>query len=170
MLDMITRFLRMVKSVRLALIEAGSNLSFSDSEITLLEQLKEVLQPAKFAVVRLSRRDATLLTAERINNVVFSSLERASEEDPEKNKKKNPLAEPFLHFLKTEIEKRRPTNLVHLMEYLNDSSFIKSSKVDSFGHVPRKTALTDLTSSLLSRLFSIEEEHDDQVWNAPKIK
>ena len=149
MLSMITRFLRMEKCVRLALIECGSKLTFADEEIEALKDLKEVLEPVKDAVDRLSRRNATLLTAERINNVVLDTLEKAAnEESPEG--KRNRLADILLDYIKIEIEKRRPTDLVHLMEYLQDSTYIKAAKRDPFGYVPSKTSILDLASDLLN--------------------
>ena len=149
MLAMISRFIRMQKSVRLALLEAGSSLTFTDDDIEVLKQLEQVLQPAKDAVERLSRRNATLLTAERINDVVLGNLEKVASQ--------NPLAKTFRGLLKTELKKRRPTELVHLMEYLNDSSYIKKVKKDSFGHEPNMHYLVDLASALLSRLYSIDD-------------
>ena len=150
MLFMIERIIRMEKPVRLALIECGSKLTFTDCDFKQLNKLKAVLEPAKLAVERLSRRDATLLTAERINDTVFESLESAAQgicqcepnqEEAECMCEPNEYAETFQAFLKAEIDKRRPADLVHLMEYLNDSSYIKSTKKDSFGHAPNKTKM-----------------------------
>ena len=153
MADMIERFLKLFKCVRLALIEAGSKITFTDAEHDALVKLLEVLRPAKYAVERLSRRDATLLTAERINKVVFSSLKKVAERDENPNE----LAETFLNHLTVELAKRRPTDLIHLMEYLRDPSYIKSTKADLFGHAPGKTKVVDLATTLLSRLFAIED-------------
>ena len=68
------------------------------------------------------------------------------------------MADTFLIHVKTEIEKRRPTDLVHLMEYLHDRNYIKAAKRDPFGFAPSKAKIVDLASSLLNRLYYIEDE------------
>lgn len=162
MLAMIERFLRMEKCVRVSLIECGSKVNFTDEEIETLTFLKEALQPIKDAVDRLSRRNANLLTAERIINVVFETLKEAANPtyDPEEPKKPNPLADILLDYIKIELEKRRPTDLVHLMEYLQDSSYIKAAKPDPFGNIPCKKDIVDLASKLLNRLYPDEDNSE----------
>ena len=59
-----------------------SEIYFIDPEITTLKELIKILEPAKFAVDALCRRDATLLTAERIHGVVFKRLNKYIDENP----------------------------------------------------------------------------------------
>ena len=154
MLAMLERFLRLEKCVRSALMAAGSSVSFTDQDITVLKNLCAALKPAKSAVDRLNQRDATLLSAERINNIVFERLEAASE--------KNPFAGTFMDILKVKLEARRPADVIHLMEYLNDPSYVKSTTVDPFGIKPKKAKIRELATELLRRLFSVEDTDENQ--------
>ena len=157
MLAMVERFLRIEKCVRSALIAAGSEVTFTEAEIQLLRQLSSALKPAKFAVDRLNQRDATLLSAERINEIVFNCLEADTD---------NAFAQNFLGILKPKIKERRPSNLIHLMEYLNDPNYIKSTTFDIFGMKPQKKKVQELTTELLGRLFSVEVTDENQEQNA----
>ena len=148
---MIERFVRIQKAVRLALLEMGSDIVISDDEIEALKQLIQILEPARYAVDALCRRDATLLTAERINGVVFKRLEKVIKEHPQ-----NILAAEFYESLKNRIESRRNDTVIHLMEYLKDSSYFKKLKTDSFGKTPKKNKVIDLATELLDRLFGID--------------
>ena len=126
MLAMIERFVRLEKCVRSALIAAGSEVSFSDADIALLKQLCAVLRPVKKAVYHLNQRDANLLSAERINKIVFDTLQKLAND----SENPNPFAQNFSDILKGKIELRRPSNLVHLMEYLTDPNSLKDIKQD----------------------------------------
>ena len=150
LLIMIERFVRIAKSVRLALLELGSDIMFFDDEITSLKQLIKILEPAKYAVDALCRRDATLLTAERINGVVFGRLKKFIAQNPNNNA----VATQFLHSLEARIDERRNDNLVHLMEYLNDPSYFKKIRTDQFGQTPKRNKVLDLATELIERMFS----------------
>ena len=161
---MIARFIRLEACVRGALMAAGSSVRFSEQDIKDLKNLCSVLSPAKKAVDRLNQRDATLLSAERINKIVFNHLEAMDKEtDP---KKQNPFAATFKEILMMKIEGRRPANLIHLMEYLRDSNYVKKTLVDPFGIKPKKTEIYKLATELLGRLFSIEDTDENQGQNA----
>ena len=157
MLAMIVRFLRLEKCVRGALIAAGSLIRFSDHDIEVLKNLRDVLSPAKTAVDHLNQRDATLLSAERINKIVFKRLEAMDQH--------NPFAITFKDILETKIEGRRPSNLIHLMEYLKDPHYVKKTTTDPFGMKPKKTEIHKLAMELLGRLFSIEDTDENQGHN-----
>ena len=165
MLAMIERFVRLEKCVRSALIAAGSEVSFSDADIALLKQLCNVLRPVKKAVDHLNQRDANLLSAERINKIVFDTLHKLATD----SENPNPFAQNFLDILKGKIELRRPSNLVHLMEYLHDPSYIKNTTMDYFGIKPQKKKIRDLAIELLGRLFSVEDTDENEGQNAASL-
>ena len=77
--------MKIQRSVRMALLEMDSDIVFYDDEIQSLKELIEILQPSKFAVEALCRRDATILTAERINMVVLNTLQKSIEKHPNNN-------------------------------------------------------------------------------------
>ena len=56
----------------MALVEIGTSITITDAEIKILHDLIDVLEPVKHAVD--CRRDATLLTAERIHEFVLKTL------------------------------------------------------------------------------------------------
>ncbi len=99
LLSMIERFVRLERSVRMTLIEIESGIAFVDEEITMLRDLVQALEPPKMAVEALCRRDATLLTAERINIFALTKLEEASNN--------NIFAEELQQVLRTRIAERR---------------------------------------------------------------
>ena len=59
---------------QMALVEIGTSTTITDVEIKILHDLIDILEPVKHAVDELCRRDATLLTIERIHNFVFKTL------------------------------------------------------------------------------------------------
>jgi hypothetical protein len=62
--DIFKRFYRLLISIRKRLIHINSSIQFSETEIKLLEEVIEALQPVKTAVEVICREDATLLTAD----------------------------------------------------------------------------------------------------------
>ena len=74
LLEMLKTFVRAEKCIKMALVEIGTSITFSDSEIKVLRDLVDVLEPVKYAVDRLCRRKATLFTAERIHDFVLKTI------------------------------------------------------------------------------------------------
>ena len=62
----------------MALVEIGTSITITDAEIKILHDLIDVLEPVKHAVDGLCRRDATLLTAERIHEFVLKTLSNSN--------------------------------------------------------------------------------------------
>ena len=74
LLEMIIIFVKAKKCIRMAVVEIGTSTTITNAEIKILHDLIDVLEPVKHAVEGLCRRNATLLTAERIHDFVFKTL------------------------------------------------------------------------------------------------
>ena len=74
LLEMIKIILKGEKCIRMALVKIGTSITIMDVEVKILHDLIDLFEPVKHAVDGLSRRNATLLTAERIHDCVFKSL------------------------------------------------------------------------------------------------
>ena len=58
----------------MALVEIGTSTNITNAEIKILHDLIDILEPVKHAVDGLCRRNAALLTAERIHDFVFKTV------------------------------------------------------------------------------------------------
>ncbi|GBM96116.1 hypothetical protein AVEN_7992-1 [Araneus ventricosus] len=74
LLAMIERFLKLKVCIYKALIDIGSDTTFSDLEWSKIKHLIESLQPFKLAIEALCRRDSTLLTAETTLKIILEKL------------------------------------------------------------------------------------------------
>ena len=147
LLEMIKIFVKAEKCIRMALVEIGTSITITDAEIKILRDLIDVLKPVKHAVDGLSRRNATLLTAERIHDFVFKSLSNSNSE----------YAASFKSHLEVRIKERRNACLVHLLEYLHDPNFLMESKLDIFGEYGNKIRMYTLAVTLMQRLLGVAE-------------
>ncbi|GBM67657.1 hypothetical protein AVEN_226026-1 [Araneus ventricosus] len=71
---MIERFHKLKVCIDKALIDIGSDTTFSDLELLKIEDLIESLQPFKLAVEALCRRDSILLTAATTLKFILEKL------------------------------------------------------------------------------------------------
>ena len=78
LLEMIKLFVRTEKCIRMALVEIGTSTTITNAEIKILHDLIDFLEPVKHAADGLCRRNATLLTAERIHDFVFKTLSNSN--------------------------------------------------------------------------------------------
>ncbi|GBN89722.1 hypothetical protein AVEN_61777-1 [Araneus ventricosus] len=74
LLAMIERFHKLKVCIDKALIDIGSDTTFSDLEWLKIKYLIESLQPFKLAVEAICRRDSTLLTAETTPKFILEKL------------------------------------------------------------------------------------------------
>ncbi|GBM61783.1 hypothetical protein AVEN_18342-1 [Araneus ventricosus] len=74
LLAMMERFHKLKVCIDKALIDMGSDTTFSDLEWSKIKDLIESLQPFKLAVEALCRRDSTLLTAETTLKFILEKL------------------------------------------------------------------------------------------------
>jgi hypothetical protein len=76
---MLERFDKVKNCILKSLIDLGSGISYDEEELNMIHNLVTTLEPEKFAVEALCRRDATLLSADTtisfmINNSGNSDL------------------------------------------------------------------------------------------------
>ena len=153
--SMLERFVKLQKCVRMALIDIGTPIPFSSSEIDLIRELISALEPVKYGVEALCRQDATLLTSERIHKFVLEKLDSQNTN----------IANKLKDSLQSRIDSRRNMNLIHLYEYLNDHTFLKNSEGSSR---PKRQSLIKLAVMLLQRLIKehvVEEETEELEMN-----
>ena len=73
-LEIIEIFVRVEKCIRMSLVKIGTCTTITEAEIKILLDLIDVLESVKHAVGELCRRNAALLTVERIHDFVFKTL------------------------------------------------------------------------------------------------
>ena len=140
-------FERVEKCIRMALVEIGTSTTITNAEIKILHDLIDVLGPVKHAVVGLCRRNATLLTAERIHDFVFKTLSNCN----------SACSASLKSHLEVRTKDMRNACLVHLLEYLHDPYFLMENKFDIFGEYGNKNKMYTLAAALMQKLFGVPE-------------
>jgi hypothetical protein len=151
MMAMIERFLLLRKAVGKALVDLGKNMDLSEDEFELLSDLTSALKPIQLGVEALSRRDATLLTADGVFRFIFSQL---CSQDQSK------VSVQLAKAIKRRIAERRQTNLVSLLRYLQDPECLNEK--DEIFPMPPKRVLLNLAKSILLRLFPNSTDERDE--------
>ena len=147
LLEMIIIFVRVEKRIRWALVEIGTSTTITNAEIKILDDLIDVLELVKHAVDGLCRRNATLLTAERIHDFVFKILPNSD----------SACSASLQSHLEVRIKYRRNACLVHLLEYLHDPNFLMENKFNIFGEYGNKNKMYTLAATLMQKLFGVPE-------------
>ena len=131
----------------MALVEIGTSTTITNTEIKILHDLIDVLEPVKYAVDGLCRRNATHLAAERIHDFVFKTLSNSNS--------------AYSAYLKSDLEirikDRRNACLVHLLKYLHDPNFLMENKFDILGEYGNKNKMYTLAATLMQKLFGVPE-------------
>lgn len=145
MADMVNTFLRILNHVESSLSELNSSNMLDKINLRLVQNLNDILKPIKLTVEALSRRDATLITANFAIEFLKSKL--LSIDDT--------LSSDFLNALTLRINERWNTELMALINCLRNPN----EKINK--------QILDLASNLLKRLFlinasSIENEECDE--------
>ena len=71
LVDMIKRFVKLKKSIKMSLIELSNDIRFSDEEFNELEDLVAALEPVKIGTEALCRRNATLISADKVTKFIY---------------------------------------------------------------------------------------------------
>ena len=129
----------------MALVEIETSTTITDAEIKILHDLIDVLESVKYAVDGVCRRNATLLTNERIHDFVFKTLSNSNSANSASLKS----------HLETRINERRNACLVHLLKYLHDPNFQIENKLDIFGEYGNKTKMYTLAATSMQKLFGV---------------
>ena len=128
---MIKIFVRAEKCIRMALIEIGTSTTITNAEIKIPQDLIDVLEPVKHDVDGLCRRNATLLTAERIHDLVLKTLPNFNSANSASLKS----------HLEVRIKDKRNVCLVHLLEYWHLPNFLMENMFDIFGEYGNKNKM-----------------------------
>ena len=131
----------------MALVEIGTSTTITNAEIKILHDLIDVLEPVKYAVDGLCKKNATLLTAERIHDFVFKTFSNSN----------SAYSASLKSHLEVRIKDRRNACLVHLLENLHDPNFLMKNKFDIFGEYGNKNKMYTLAASLMQKLFGVPE-------------
>ena len=145
-LEMIKIFVRAEKCIRMALVEIGTSTTITNAEIKVLHDLIDVLEPVEHAVDGLGRRNATLLTAERIHDFVFKTLSNSN----------SAYSGSLKSHLEVRIKDRRNVCHVHLLKYLHDPNFLMENKYDIFGKYGNINKMYTLAATLMQKLFGVQ--------------
>ena len=144
-MKMISVFLPIVDEIQLACNKLRIPWTLEENDIKLLRELERALEPFEFSINQLGARGCNLIKAEVIYKQTVDSL----------NKQRSVIAtklkESFLH----RIDQRRNANLVHLMMFLRDPSFL-SRGTDWLNHPIVFEDMVDLAHDLIHRLFPMD--------------
>ena len=144
-LKMISVFLPIVDEIHLACSKLKIPWTLDEGDIKLLRELERALEPFEFAINQLGARGVNLIQAEVIYKQTVASLNNQRSEIATK------LKESFLH----RIDQRRNANLVHLMLFLRDPTFL-SRGTDWLNHPIVFEDMVDLAHDLIHRLFPMD--------------
>ena len=123
LVDMIKRFVRLKKSIKISLIELSSDIHFSDEEFNELEDLIAALEPVKIGTEALCRRDATLISADEVTKFIYQQL----------NMQTSSFSKELLASFIKRMNQRRNLEVMALLLYLNNPDVIENQSPDVFG-------------------------------------
>ena len=161
--SMLTRFLMLSDSVKLALYMMNIEWPFSTEEWQTLQDLNLALKPMTLAVKKLGARSTTLIDAEVIYEYIEKKLDELhttiSQRTPidEDEDDLNPIEKPTIAsklknaFVKRVLE-RRDSTLTHLCMFLKNPTYW-SKDHDRFDIPVVEEEIIEFASSLLKRLF-----------------
>ena len=105
LLAMIDRFLLLKPEIQKHFIDIGEKFTLTDPEIAGLNQLKDALEPLKWASDKIACRGATILTAEAVFKTTIETLEALNTH----------IAKEILHSFKNRIKEKRNVDLARLI-------------------------------------------------------
>ena len=111
LVDMIKRFVKLKKSIKMSLIELSSDIHFSDEEFNELEDLIAALEPVKIGTEALCRRDATLISADEVTKFIYQQL----------NMQTSSFSKELLASFINRMNQRRNVEVMALLLYLKKS-------------------------------------------------
>ena len=123
LVDMIKRFAKLKKSIKMSLIELSSDIHFSDEEFNELEDLIAALEPVKIGTKALCRWDATFISADEVKKFIYQQL----------NMQTSSFSKELLALFIKRMNQRRNLEVMALLLYLNNPNVIESQSPDVFG-------------------------------------
>jgi hypothetical protein len=106
---MLSTVYRIRDSIQKVCIDVNASVSFTDADISLIQEMVSALEPVKVAVERLCRRETNLLDADIALQFAITQLEKQSSE----------LGKTLAIVLCQRVEERR-TDIVGLLQYLSN--------------------------------------------------
>ena len=157
--SMLTRFLMLSDSIKMALYMMDIEWPFSSEEWQTLQDLNLALKPMTLAVKKLGARLTTLIDAEVIYGYIENKLDELhntisqrtpiDEDDPNPNPT---IASKLKNAFVKRVLERRDATLTHLCMFLKDPTYW-SKDHDRFGIPVVENDIIEFASSLLKRLF-----------------
>ena len=103
---MVNRFLKLSNCINTALTKLGQE-QFENTNINVLNEISEVLEPIETAVKELSKNDSNLFKAEGVLIFLLNKLQQANTN----------LAKEMMKALKIRINERRNKDIISLFFY-----------------------------------------------------
>lgn len=147
MLPMLKNFVKIAQPIKKALTDLNLIELWNEDYVSKASNILKTLEPIQLTIESLSRKDATLLSAEGALKFLFQELEQNESE----------LSQEMLERIKFEIDIRRNSVLVGLLKYLTNPQQVPEDN-DIFFTNPPKTKMLSLAKQLLSRLFEKNTE------------
>lgn len=151
------RFLEILPSVKKALNhkDIRADITWLDSDTKILEEVVNILDPARVATETLSDSKINLLVGEGILKFLMSETHAAKAEHPESH-----LAKNFLEALKNRFQQRRNSSLNTLILYLSNHDVFKNEyPLD----LTSKSIAVKFGIDMMKRLFSEGDETSCQL-------
>ena len=149
---MLERYLKLRRAVTKSLIDFGETQEYvmSESELELISNIVNALEPLKAAAEMICRREANLLTAD--DTFKYLLLEIGSQESPlSRDLTKAPIAR---------IGERRKSILVGLLKFLDTPGCLTERNDLATFKMPKKSDMISLAARLHKRLFDISQEEE----------
>lgn len=147
---MLDRFLLLFTCVKRALTTLGHASKLESIDKSALEQLVHALKPIKMSVIELSKNKSDILTADIIIETLLKKLDSLNSD----------IGEKLYHSVKKRVEERRLVHLASLARYLNDPKNYLQIRSMSILKYSTKTQVCETAISLLTRLYEVNEEND----------
>ncbi|KAJ2948892.1 hypothetical protein O0L34_g5823 [Tuta absoluta] len=150
--DMLERFYNLKNCINKALIDIESEIKFSEEEWFKIHDLITCLEPFKYGVEALCRREATLMSADLTFRFILNKLQ---EHD-------TVLSNQLAQNLRERIQQRR-TVLTGVLSYLqNPKKYDQEARsVDPTFFMPKKAAIRQEIKKIIERVNKIEDEKEE---------
>ncbi|KRY26479.1 hypothetical protein T01_9761, partial [Trichinella spiralis] len=155
MLTNMRRFLEMKDCVKSALKSLSDVDNFLyETELTLISDIVNALEPVAVCVNALGRKDCSLATAETVLEFLLRNLKE----------QRSDIAKKLFNAMKNRIEERRNASLCGLLCYLdNPSSYVSSSSSNCILTRPNKRDIKATAKDLFDRMFKIQVEETKDI-------
>ena len=154
LLSMLERFYELRKEIKMALVQLDIQFELTEEDMMIIKELCDALAPIKVAVEALSSEDADILLAEK---VIAFTLKKLCEQGTK-------IGQELKSRFEARIKERRNAELVHLLKYLKNASYLDQPQ-DQFGHKVKRPKIAALATNILQRLFLHYDGNEDNPEN-----